>query len=63
MHLILKWFALFTGKLNNSTYIYIYISLFQDVKLKGLEFRAYALISFKTKARFFINKALKVGSV
>ena len=29
-------------------YIYIYISLFKDAKLKGLEFRAYALISFKT---------------
>ena len=25
--------------------------LFQDVKLKGLEFRAYALISFKTSSK------------
>ena len=32
-------------------YIYIYKGLFQDVKLEGLEFRAYALISFKTSSK------------
>ena len=32
-------------------YIYIYKSLFKDAKLKGLEFHAYALISFKTSMK------------
>ena len=32
-------------------YIHIYEGLFQDVKLEELEFRAYALINFKTSSK------------
>ena len=32
-------------------FIYVYKGLFQDVKLEGLVFRAYALISFKTSLK------------
>ena len=35
----------------DNIYIYIYISLFKDAKLKGLEFHAYAFISFKTSLK------------